>query len=80
MVKRPPPQLKQRGGGRLIIRFVRTDTSKEVMAMADKYDQALLKAQSGKPLDSNEAHAFKALCKEHGTERGNAARKLRDGK
>ena len=53
---------------------------KVVMKMADKYDQALLKAQSGKPLSSNEQHAFRELCKEHGTDRGNAARKLRDGK
>lgn len=48
--------------------------------MADKYDSVLLKAQQGKTLSSNEQHDFKTLCAEHGTSRGNAARKIRDGK
>lgn len=48
--------------------------------MADRLDSVLLKAQSGKPLSPNEQYDFRTLCAEHGTERGNAARKLRDGK
>jgi hypothetical protein len=48
--------------------------------MGDKYDQVLLKAQSGAPLSKNEQHTFKQLAKEHGTARGNAARALRDGR
>mgnify|MGYP000877287271 CR=1 FL=1 len=48
--------------------------------MADKYDQVLLKAQTGGTLTKNEQETFKTLAKEHGTDRGNAARALRDGK
>lgn len=48
--------------------------------MADQYDKVLLKAQTGGTLTSNEAETFKTLAAEHGTDRGNAARALRDGK
>jgi len=48
--------------------------------MADKYDSVLLKAQQGGVLSANEQYDFETLCKEHGTARGNAARKVRDGK
>ena len=44
--------------------------------MADKYDKVLLKAQQGKALSSNEQHTVKQLTKEHGTDRGNAARDM----
>lgn len=47
---------------------------------ADKYDAVLLKAQQGKVLSRNEQYDFEKLTKEHGTERGNKARQLRDNK
>lgn len=48
--------------------------------MADKYDSVLSKKEDGKPLSKNETETWKTLLKEHGTDRGNAARAIRDGK
>ena len=46
-----------------------------------EYSRVLLKAQTDPAkLTPNEKETFKTLCKEHGTDRGTAARAARDGK